>query len=328
MKISEELLAAYLEGKTNKEQTLQVLNALKTDANLRKMVEISLAVDAEMKKTGGIPKFELEEEKPTHIITLRRNILPMLKFAAQDDENICSVACESYILKRRGVSFKFKELVDTAREKNWLKNEGTPLYAIGQLLANKGLLITRKYDASTDDLARVLAIDNDVIVAVDIEKLYVEQPFIDENVNHAVVVTAVNLEEETVSVFDPKKNAEVSIPLSYFQNAWNDSHNYMVRVLKSIYEYEPEPIKTEEVTLSDILTVLQEAIAENAHDVWAINRIKEGWKWGPRRDDEKKENPDLVPYCALPEGEKEYDRQTAMGTIKLIQKLGFEIKMP
>lgn len=327
MKISEELLAAYLEGKTNKKQTLQVLQAIKTDATLREMVKISLAVDKEMKKNGGMPEFELEE-KPIRIITLQSNILPMRKLAAKDDENICSVACEGYILKRRGIPFEFKELIKTAREKNWLKTEGTPLYAIGQLLALKDLLITRKYDATIDDLVRILALDNDIIVAVDIEKLYVEQPFIDENVNHAVVVTGINVEEETVSIFDPKKNAEVSIPLAFFQNAWNDSHNYIVRVLNDLHEYEPEPIETEEVALSDILLELQEAIAENAHDVWAVNRIKEGWKWGPRRNDKKKENPDLVPYCALPDSEKEYDRQTAMRTLKLIQKLGFEIKMP
>ena len=48
MKITEELLAAYLEGKTNKEQTLRVLSALKTDANLREMVEIAMAVDDEI----------------------------------------------------------------------------------------------------------------------------------------------------------------------------------------------------------------------------------------------------------------------------------------
>ena len=251
-----------------------------------------------------------------------------MRFAARDDENICSTACESYILERRGISFKFKELIETARKNHWLRKEGTPLYAIGQLLALKGLLITRKYDASIDELIRVLDINNDVIVAVDIEKLYVEQPFIDENVNHAVVVIAINMEDETVSIFDPEKNAEVSIPLAFFQSAWNDSHNYMVRVLRSIDEYTPEPINTDEITLSDTLIEIEEAIAENTHDIWAINRIKEGWKWGPRRDDEKKENPDLVPYCALPEGEKEYDRQTAMRTLKLIQKLGFEIKMP
>ena len=337
MKISDELLAAYLEGKTNKEQTLQVLQALKTDAELREIVEIALAVDNEI---GEMPEFcpgeshtqEAEQRQNLQVtapvVTLKMNILPMMQLAAKDDENICSVACEGYILERRDIPFEFKELVHTAREKHWLKTEGTPLYAIGQLLAMKGLLITRKYDASIDDLGRVIALNNDVIVAVDIEKLYVEQPFIDANVNHAVVVTAVNADEGSISIFDPQKNAEVSIPLTYFQRAWNDSHNYMVRVLYSIYEYEPNPIKTDEVTLSDNLIELREAIAENLHDVWALARMNEGWTYGPVRDDAKKQHPDLVPYCALPDSEREYDRLMAWNTLKLVKKLGFEIKIP
>lgn len=339
MKISDELLAAYLEGKTNKEQTLQVLEALKTDAELREMVEIALAVDEEI---GEMPEFrpresftaqpeqhqDVQPQVTAPVVTLKLNILPMMQLAAKDDENICSVACEGYILEHRNLPFEFKELVHTAREKHWLKNEGTPLYAIGQLLALKGLLVTRKYDATIDDLTRVLSLNNDVIVAVDIEKLYVKQPFIDETVNHAVVVTAVHVEDDTISIFDPQKNAEVSIPLPYFKRAWHDSHNYMVRVLKSIYEYEPEPIRTDEVTLSENLIELREAIAENLHDVWAITRIKEGWTYGPVRDDEKKQHPDLVPYCALPDSEREYDRLMAWNTLKLVKKLGFEIKMP
>ena len=44
-----------------------------------------------------------------------------------------------------------------------------------------------------------------------------------------------------------------------------------------------------------------------------------------RRDDEKKTHPCLVPYEELPEIEKDYDRNTAIGTLKLIQALGFDI---
>ncbi|MCR5162371.1 MAG: hypothetical protein K6C06_11425, partial [Lachnospiraceae bacterium] len=36
--------------------------------------------------------------------------------------------------------------------------------------------------------------------------------------------------------------------------------------------------------------------------------------------------PCLVPYDELPEREKDYDRMTAMETLKLIIKLGYEIK--
>lgn len=91
-------------------------------------------------------------------------------------------------------------------------------------------------------------------------------------------------------------------------------------------DYNPKPVDTSDVTLDPELLKLREEIAENNHDVWAASRIKEGWTYGKERDDEKKLHPDLVPYNELLEGEKEYDRQTSMETLKLIVKLGYEIK--
>ena len=38
-----------------------------------------------------------------------------------------------------------------------------------------------------------------------------------------------------------------------------------------------------------------------------------------------KQHPDLIPYSALPDGEKEYDRLMAVNTIKLVKKLGWKI---
>ena len=40
----------------------------------------------------------------------------------------------------------------------------------------------------------------------------------------------------------------------------------------------------------------------------------------------EKTTPLLVPYAELSESEKEYDRNTALETLKLIVKLGYEIK--
>lgn len=37
-------------------------------------------------------------------------------------------------------------------------------------------------------------------------------------------------------------------------------------------------------------------------------------------------HPCLIPYEELPEVEKAYDRDTALGTLKLILKLGFKIE--
>ena len=91
--------------------------------------------------------------------------------------------------------------------------------------------------------------------------------------------------------------------------------------------YNPQPIDTKDVLLPEELLSLTEKIAENVHDVWALGRIKQGWTYGSVRDDAKKETPCLVPYNELPEGEKEYDRNTALETVKLIVKMGYSISL-
>lgn len=90
--------------------------------------------------------------------------------------------------------------------------------------------------------------------------------------------------------------------------------------------YTPKPIDTSRVVLDSTITELTELIAENTHEVWAANRIAQGWTYGEKRDDEKKTTPCLVPYEDLPEIEKEYDRNTAMEAIKLIVAMGYKIE--
>lgn len=92
--------------------------------------------------------------------------------------------------------------------------------------------------------------------------------------------------------------------------------------------YTPQPIDTKTVELSPELNELTERLAENVHDVWAQGRIKDGWSYGPIRNDANKTTPCLVPYNELPDSEKEYDRQTAQNTLKAILALGFQILPP
>jgi hypothetical protein len=89
--------------------------------------------------------------------------------------------------------------------------------------------------------------------------------------------------------------------------------------------YKPEPVNTDGIELSDELKALGEVLAEHVHDVWAVGRINSGWTYGEKRDDDKKQTPCLVPYGDLPESEKEYDRNTAYGTLKLLVALGYRI---
>lgn len=89
--------------------------------------------------------------------------------------------------------------------------------------------------------------------------------------------------------------------------------------------YNPQPIDVSDVVLPLELEDLIEALAENVHDTWAKGRIDEGWTYGPVRDDVKKHHPCLVPYGELSESEKEYDRNTAISTLKFIVKKGYAI---
>lgn len=91
-------------------------------------------------------------------------------------------------------------------------------------------------------------------------------------------------------------------------------------------KYIPEPINTDGVALPDNLAELTEILAKNVHEVWAKSRIGQGWTFGRERDDVKKTHPGLVPYTDLSEQEKDYDRNTAIETLKLVIKSGYTIK--
>ena len=89
--------------------------------------------------------------------------------------------------------------------------------------------------------------------------------------------------------------------------------------------YVPQPVDTSDVKLPAELDELVDMIAENVHEVWAQSRMEQGWVYGEERNDELKQHPCLIPYEELPEVEKAYDRDTALGTLRLISKLGFRI---
>ncbi len=91
-------------------------------------------------------------------------------------------------------------------------------------------------------------------------------------------------------------------------------------------KYTPKPINTDDIQISDSLTDLIEILAKDVHEKWALGRMADGWQYGAERDDQAKLHPCLVPYEELPESEKEYDRNTVKVTLKLVQKLGYEIR--
>ena len=100
------------------------------------------------------------------------------------------------------------------------------------------------------------------------------------------------------------------------------------RKVPDVMSYTPKPIDVSGVTLSSELNELIERVAENVHELWAQQRMKDGWSWGPKRDDAAKQHPGLVPYSELCDSEKDYDRITTRGVLKSILALGYRVEPP
>lgn len=100
----------------------------------------------------------------------------------------------------------------------------------------------------------------------------------------------------------------------------------MMEELEAISTYEPRPIDVSRIELSGELHDLVEQLAGSSHDVWAAQRIAEGWQVGDIRDDKRKTHPDLVPYEQMPDAEKEYDRRNVRDMLKSIFALGYRIE--
>jgi ryanodine receptor 2 len=92
--------------------------------------------------------------------------------------------------------------------------------------------------------------------------------------------------------------------------------------------YEPEPLDTSAVALSPSILRLTERLARHAHEVWARERLRLGWTYGPVRDDVRREHPCLVPYDELPDSEKQLDRNAALETVKALLVLGYRLEAP
>lgn len=324
IKITDELLAAFVDGNTTLEETIAVLNAAKKDKTLKAVLELSDRLDDKYNE-------DFTEKHPkTIVVPIRQQpktvLLPYEALAATTATNDCVLACEKYVLKQRGHETDYDRLRKEAEEHGWLKPEGTTLYNIGRLLELAKLSVVRRFDCTIDIVVNELAAGCSVIVAID-ANLLANPEANGEAPNHAVVVTKLSREEDLVEIHDPdSKKSKDCYSVNVFEKAWGQSKNFMVSTTeRGVRPYEPHPIDVEDVTLPKSLDEITEAIAENAHEVWAEKRQAEGWKYGPMRDDKKKETPDMVPYCELTDSEKEYDRATAMRTIKLLYKLGYGI---
>ena len=301
--ISQEMLDRYVSGNATLEEMALISMALKEDENLRNVIGILES----LKQAGA-----LDEDS---------GVIPMASAAAVSEGNLCDVMCERFILSNYSEKTPGEqEFLSEALDNRWLKESGTPLHNVGRLLEKYGMTVTRKYNCTLEELAGKIRNNVKIIAVVDYGQLWDKES---NGVFHAVVVLTVS--DGVVRIYDPAIDGFGNYLSDEFARAWQYSKNYMVCASADNLEYIPHPIDVSDVELDEELTELTEAIAENAHEIWASKRRAEGWRYGPQRDEKKLLHPDMVPYGELPEGEKYYDRDMALNTIRLVRKLGFNI---
>uniref|UniRef100_A0A8D0CRJ0 Ryanodine receptor 3 n=1 Tax=Sander lucioperca TaxID=283035 RepID=A0A8D0CRJ0_SANLU len=92
--------------------------------------------------------------------------------------------------------------------------------------------------------------------------------------------------------------------------------------------YKPAPLDLSDVKLTAGQEVLVDKLAENAHNVWAKDRIKQGWTYGIQQDLKSRRNPRLVPYALLDERTKKSNRDSLREAIRTMVGYGYDIDPP
>lgn len=218
--LSDELIAAYLDGNATAEECLLILQAMEHDAQLRERLRVSLTVDAEM-----------------GLLLQQSHHLPTMAMAANCQEgSFCCLQCEKFILRRRAICYDEQQLLDNALRNGWLKANGTALHNVGRHLEQAGLSVLQRYDCQLQDIAAALEQGHDVVVAVDGGELLgnphleqIEDALLGEMPDHTVVVIACDMHAQTITLFDPNSSHQQDqYSFTQFANAWSDSRNYLV----------------------------------------------------------------------------------------------------
>lgn len=172
----------------------------------------------------------------------------------QEGPDTCAIRCQETIIKLfTGVDPGEEALVREAEEHGWYTpGGGTEIPDVGNLLELHGIPVNRYEDATVFHMASELGQGHKVIIGVDAEDLWRENPILEEiqrffgldGANHAVLVTGIDtsdLNDVRVILSDPGTGeAAASYPMVQFLDAWKDSDFFMVATEETAPAWLPE----------------------------------------------------------------------------------------
>ncbi|XP_021095480.1 ryanodine receptor 1 isoform X6 [Heterocephalus glaber] len=92
--------------------------------------------------------------------------------------------------------------------------------------------------------------------------------------------------------------------------------------------YKPAPLDLSHVRLTPAQTTLVDRLAENGHNVWARDRVGQGWSYSAVQDIPARRNPRLVPYRLLDEATKRSNRDSLCQAVRTLLGYGYNIEPP
>lgn len=314
--ITRELLSLFIEGRTTVEESAVILAAAKENMEIRQIIENAL-------DEGRFYQSEASANASAESVCIRfRRHLPATRMAANSEANDCVVKCEAYVLEQRGLEQQYDKLAEQASRSNWLQKEGTPLFNIGRLSELARLSVSRQFHGTIDLLVKELNAKCSVIVALNDEML-VSNTANSSVVNHAVVVLDIDEEEGFVELYDPQSpNSTDRYTIEAFLRSWEPAKNFYASIIeRGVRPYVPHPEFVEDIPLHADVDPLANLLAENAHDIWAQERLDETKKKGEKTYDEQF----MKPFSELTDEQRTSDYTTSLNTIKLLFKLGFVV---
>lgn len=248
--ISDELLAAYLDGNTSPIENLLVEANLGNDASFMEISDIisDMATFSQIENynedltdigLGDIFSQTITLDNDTLNEVMDPNgIVPDIQ---QQYPDSCAIKSQQIILNEFGIDVNEDQLVQFSYEQGWYHADGTGTAAedVGNLLETANIPVTRQDDANVFNLVSELSQGHKVIVGVDSEELWgnkfmawMKDFFMGDTPDHALVVAGIDTSDPNnvmVIVDDPGSGEyHKAYPLDQFMDAWSDAQCYMV----------------------------------------------------------------------------------------------------
>lgn len=247
--ISDELLAAYLDGNTTPLENLLVEANLGHDANMLETTDImsdmnmfdSLNIFGNSSIDLGISNIFSQTFNLENSFNETMETNGMVPDIQQQYPDSCAIKSQQIILNEFGIDVNEDQLVQFSYEQGWYHADGTGTAAgdVGNLLETANIPVTRQEDANVFNLVSELSQGHKVIVGVDSEELWgnkfmawLKDFFMGDTPDHALVVAGIDTSDPNnvmVIVDDPGSGEyHKAYPLDQFMDAWSDAQCYMV----------------------------------------------------------------------------------------------------